>query len=75
MVARSRTTGPFPRWGALDRPRHAEVLEGWTAGKRLPRGHVPFVLGFFTDGPAPEAVRLALQGLWPTLVSGSTAGR
>ncbi len=55
-------------WGVVDQPRHAELLEGRTAGRRLPRGHVPLVLGFFTEGPAPEAARLALQVLWPALV-------
>ncbi len=55
-------------WGVLDQPRHAEVLEGRTAGRRLPRGHVSRVYGFFTEGPAPDEARLALQERWPTLV-------
>ena len=55
-------------WGVLDQPRHAEVLEGRTAGKRLPRGHVSRVYGFFTEGPAPDEARLALQVRWPALV-------
>ena len=55
-------------WGVLDQPRHAEALAGRTAGKRLRQGHVPLVYGFFTEGPAPEAARLALQEQWPTLV-------
>ncbi|MGI4803098.1 MAG: hypothetical protein ACRYG8_55495 [Janthinobacterium lividum] len=55
-------------WGVLDQPRHAEVLEDRTAGKRLPQGHLPLVYGFFTEGPAPEAARLALQERWPMLV-------
>ena len=55
-------------WGVLDQPRHAEALEGRTAGKRLRQGHVLLVYGFFTEGPAPEPARLALQAQWPTLV-------
>ena len=55
-------------WGVLDQPRHAGVLKGHTAGKRLARGHVPIVYGFYTEGPAPEAARLALQQRWPALV-------
>ena len=54
-------------WGVRDQPRHAQALEGRTAGKRLRQGHVPLVYGFFTEGPAPEAARLALQQRWPML--------
>lgn len=55
-------------WGVLDQPRQVTVLEGRTAGRRLPQGHVPLVYGFFTEGPAPEAARTALQARWPKLV-------
>ncbi|MGI4748462.1 MAG: hypothetical protein ACRYFY_20830 [Janthinobacterium lividum] len=52
----------------LDQLRQAAVLEGRTAGKRLPPGQVPLVYGFFTEGPAPDSARLTLQERWPTLV-------
>jgi len=54
-------------WGVIDQPRRAAVLEGRTAGKRLPRGHGVQVVGFFTEGPAPEPARAALQARWPGL--------
>lgn len=54
-------------WGVLDQPRHAALLEGCTAGKRLPGGHKPIVYGFFTEGPAPEPALRSLRAQWPEL--------
>jgi hypothetical protein len=55
-------------WGVGDQPRRAAVLDGRTAGKRLPHGHVPLVYGFFTEAPAPEAAVAALCRRWTGLV-------